>query len=103
MHFLSLVPTTPENILQDPGGTGVEAVTFSPDRRDLHVGHGLARLLTHPGGPDQGLAPDLPKITVPMLLEFGHFVIAMPYGKPVKPTGVPAVLVAVLIGVTLEV
>ena len=69
MHFLSLVPTTPENILQDPGGTGVEAVTFSPDRRDLHVGHGLARLLTHPGAPDQGLAPDLPKITVPLLLE----------------------------------
>jgi len=38
VHFLSLVPTAPENILQDPDGTGVAAVTFSLDSTILATG-----------------------------------------------------------------
>ena len=36
--FLSLPPTTPETTLQDPGGTGVYAVAFSPNSSTLATG-----------------------------------------------------------------
>jgi WD40 repeat protein len=38
VSFVSLVPTSPKNILQDPGGSGVYAVAFTPDSGTIATG-----------------------------------------------------------------
>jgi WD40 repeat protein len=38
VSFVSLVPTSPKNILHDPGGSGVYAVAFTPDSGTIATG-----------------------------------------------------------------